>query len=185
MDTTKKKCKNCQSEIDVKAKKCPQCQSDLRNWFARHPILTGLIVFAILAPIIVASSGGDKKSTTSQVATNEQKQESQNLESPKPSPTKITARALADDFDANQVSAEAKWKDKYVEFSATISNITDSGISFSNIATKDFSLTQISCKVEDKSQLLNIKNGQTVTVRGVVDTQTIGVIDVKQCEIIS
>ena len=66
-----------------------------------------------------------------------------------------------------------------------ISNITDSGISFSNIATKDFSLTQISCKVEDKSQLLNIKNGQTVTVRGVVDTQTIGVIDVKQCEIIS
>ncbi len=34
-----KKCKSCQTDIDVKAKKCPNCQADQRNWIARHPIL--------------------------------------------------------------------------------------------------------------------------------------------------
>src|SRR3990167_9122862 len=61
MDTAKKKCKNCQSEIDVKAKKCPHCQSDLRNWFARHIILSGILGLIILIIVIsVAGSGGKK-----------------------------------------------------------------------------------------------------------------------------
>lgn len=97
---------------------------------------------------------------------------------------KITASELADDFDANQVAAEEKWKGKLVEFSAEISNITETGISFQNVASKDFSLTQISCRIKDKQQLLPLKNGQSVTVRGVVGEQTIGVIDVSQCEIV-
>lgn len=97
---------------------------------------------------------------------------------------KITAKELADDFDVNQVAAEAKWENKLVEFSATISNITDSGISFSNIASKEFSLTQVSCKIKDKQQLMSIKNGEKVTVRGVVGKQTIGVIALNDCEVV-
>ena len=97
---------------------------------------------------------------------------------------KISARQLADDFDENQVAAEAKWENKFVEFSAKITNITDSGISFSDIASKDFSFTQVSCKVKDKQRLLSIKNGQTVTAKGVVGKQTIGVIDVSNCEVV-
>ena|SRR2546422_8824164 len=56
-----KKCKSCQSEIDSKAKKCPHCQSDQRNWFARHPILTGILaLFAI--GIITSAIGGASNS---------------------------------------------------------------------------------------------------------------------------
>lgn len=186
MEATKK-CKNCQSEIDAKAKKCPHCQSDLRNWFYRHLILTGILVSFFIFSVMVTTTGKEssqKKNTATSTTTQQSKSEALQ-ESPKPSPMKIAARDLADDFDANQVAAEAQWKDKFVEFSATISNITNTGISFSNIATKDFSLTQISCQVEDKNQLLKIRNGQTITVRGVVGTQTIGVIEVKQCEIAS
>jgi len=54
-----KKCPKCQTEIPIKAKKCPQCQSDLRNWFRRHPILTGLGII-ILFLIIVGKSTGDR-----------------------------------------------------------------------------------------------------------------------------
>lgn len=97
---------------------------------------------------------------------------------------KITVRELADDFDANQVAAEDKWNGKLVEFSAEISNITDSGLSFSNVASKQFSLAQISCRIKDKSQLLPLKNGETVTVQGRVGTQTIGVIDVSDCVVV-
>lgn len=64
MDTAKKKCKNCQSEIDAKARKCPHCQSDLRSWFARHPILTGLI--AIIGIIVVISAAGSGSKTQKQ-----------------------------------------------------------------------------------------------------------------------
>ena len=115
--------------------------------------------------------GGDKTSTSS---------------SPTPAPQamKITARQLADDFDSNQVAAEANWQDKFVEFSAKVSNITDSGISFYNVGSKDFSMAQISCHISDKQQLLSIKNGQTITVRGVVGKQTIGVIDLNDCSVV-
>jgi len=145
-------------------------------------LIVGGIILVII--VIAAASGGSKKSTSTQ--NNNQTTTANTAESkPSPSPMKITARELADDFDSNQVAAEAKWKDKLVEFSAQISNITDTGISFSNVASKEFSLTQISCKVEDKQKLLPLKNGQTVTVQGTVGTQTIGVIEVKTCQVVS
>jgi hypothetical protein len=99
-------------------------------------------------------------------------------------PQKIKASELADDFDANQVAAEAKWKGKLVEFSSEITNITDSGLSFAKASSKDFSFTQIGCRISDKQQLLSVKNGQVVTVRGTVGDQTMGVIDISDCSIV-
>lgn len=62
-----KKCKNCQKEIDDKAKKCPYCQTDLRSWFRRHPILTGL--GAIMAFFIIVGALGSPNEEKS-VSTN-------------------------------------------------------------------------------------------------------------------
>ncbi|TSC86267.1 MAG: hypothetical protein G01um10147_979 [Microgenomates group bacterium Gr01-1014_7] len=136
----------------------------------------GVVILGLI--IISAIGGSGNKGNSQQTIT------SNNSPQPTATPEKINARDLADDFDNNQVAAEAKWKDKLVEFSAEISNITDTGISFQNVATKQFSMAQISCKIQDKEQLLPLKNGQTVTVKGVVGTQTIGVIEVKNCEVV-
>lgn len=57
-----KKCKSCQSEIDDKAKKCPKCQTDQRNWFAKHKILTGILVIILI--VIISSSSGNKNKGT-------------------------------------------------------------------------------------------------------------------------
>lgn len=133
-----------------------------------------LIGLGIIAGI--AGSGGSKNSSTDNADKQEQKVAQE--------PTKIKASELADDFDSNQVAAEDKWKGKLVEFSSEITNITDTGLSFSKVSSKDFSMTQISCRISDKQQLLTVKNGQTVTVRGTVGGQTIGVIDVSSCEIV-
>jgi len=134
------------------------------------------VLIAVGVIIVISIVSGGRNKTTEQVQVSP-------TEAPKEI-LKITARELADDFDANQVAAEAKWENKLVEFSATISNITDSGISFHNVSSKDFSLTQISCRTKDKQQLMSIKNGQTVSVKGTVGKQTMGVIDLKDCEII-
>jgi len=141
-------------------------------------IIIGIIGFFILIGVIGAIGGSSNK--TSNQATTTTTDETKAT----PTPEKISARDLADDFDNNKVAAEAKWKDKLVEFAAQISNITDTGISFSNIASKQFSLTQISCRIQDKQQLLSLKNGQTITVRGIIGSQTIGVIDLSSCEVI-
>src|SRR5437588_12425437 len=60
-----KKCKSCQSDIDVKAKKCPHCQADQRNWFARHPILTGLVILFVIGLIGAAGSSSSTSSSAS------------------------------------------------------------------------------------------------------------------------
>lgn len=62
-----KKCKSCQSEIDDKAKKCPKCQADQRNWFAKHKILTGVLVIILIA--IISSSSGNKNKGTNTTTT--------------------------------------------------------------------------------------------------------------------
>ncbi len=145
----------------------------------KKKVLIGVVVI-ILGLIVVSAIGGSKDKTTQTTTKTEVNTETQAT----PKPEKITARELADDFDGNQVAAEAKWKDKLVEFSAQISNITDTGLSFTDIASKQFSMSQISCKIQDKQQLLPLKNGQTVTVKGTVGSQTIGVIDLKNCEVV-
>ena len=47
-------------EIDAKARKCPHCQTDQRIWFARHPILTGLLVLFVIGILGTAMGGGNK-----------------------------------------------------------------------------------------------------------------------------
>jgi uncharacterized protein YxeA len=63
-----KKCKSCQSEINDKAKKCPKCQADQRIWFAKHKILTGILIIILIS--IVANMGGSKNKTTNSNPTN-------------------------------------------------------------------------------------------------------------------
>jgi hypothetical protein len=178
-----KKCKSCKTEIDAGASKCPNCQTDQRSWFRRHPILTGLLGLIIFGFVITAIGGGKSASTTNGTST-AQSQTSDKQAAPVASPMMIKVADVADDFDANQVAAKDKWNNKLVEFSAPVANITDSGLSFQNIGTKQYSITQISCRVKDKQQLLTLKNGQTVTVKGVVGGQTIGVIDMHDCEVV-
>lgn len=66
-----KKCKGCQKEIDPKAKKCPYCQTDQRNWFVKHPIITGILILFIIGIIGAASNNGTKKVGTTQTTGNE------------------------------------------------------------------------------------------------------------------
>lgn len=61
---TMKKCKSCQSEIDVKATKCPHCQADQRGWFRKHPILT--VIFVVVAIGIFGSASGSNSGNKSQ-----------------------------------------------------------------------------------------------------------------------
>lgn len=143
----------------------------------------GAIVFVGLIVIGVIAGMGNSGSTTPTSGSNNANQK-QERQQPAKEPEQVTAAQIADDFDGNQVAAESKWNGKYVQFTAPVSNITDSGLSFTDIGSKQFSLTQISCKVNDKQSLLSLKNGESVIVKGTIGRQTIGVIDMTDCEIV-
>lgn len=73
----KKKCKHCQSQIDADASRCPKCHGDLRSWFKRHPIITGLLALFFIGSFIsgVSQSSKDQKTAPegTQESTNPQK----------------------------------------------------------------------------------------------------------------
>ncbi len=86
-----KKCPKCKEDIQLGAKKCKHCGADLRNWFVKHKIITGiLILFAI--GIIGSAMGGNKEtsnnsnSITSSNTVQENKNE-QPTETPEEKPT--------------------------------------------------------------------------------------------------
>lgn len=142
----------------------------------------GIVFIGLIVIGVIASLGKSGNSTQTSGSTNNTSQQEQ--QAPAKEAEQVTAAEIADDFDGNQVAAESKWNGKYVQFTAVVSNITDSGLSFTDIGSKEFSLTQISCKVNDKQSLLSLKNGESVTVKGTIGKQTIGVIDMTDCEVV-
>ena len=65
-------CPHCKKEIDSAATKCSHCQSDLREWWNRHPVLTGLGVLFFISIIFSGVHRGNGTSTTdnqSQIST--------------------------------------------------------------------------------------------------------------------
>lgn len=144
----------------------------------------GVIVFIGLIVIGVIAGAGKSGNTTPTPGSNNAATQKQEEQAPAKEPKQVEAAEIADDFDGNQVAAESKWNGKYVQFTAVVSNITDSGLSFTNVGSKQFSLTQISCRVSDKQSLLSLKNGESVTVKGTIGKQTIGVIDMTDCEVV-
>jgi hypothetical protein len=99
-------------------------------------------------------------------------------------PTVIQVKQMGDDFEANQVAAEKKWGGKYIQFTAEVSNINSSGITFGDVTSK-FSFTQVSCDLEDENAVLSLAKGKPATVRGIVDDdQLLGVISLNQCQVV-
>ncbi len=155
---------------------------DKLEGYEKNKVLAIVVTLVILVLGIGASAMNSSKTNTINTqssvtpeASQEQKQEVM----------KIDVKTLGDAFDANQVAAEKEWSGKLVEFAAEITNINEGRLSFAGDITSDeYSMTQISCELKDEDQALNVKNGQTITVQGVVGEQTIGVISLGDCTVL-
>ena len=151
----------------------------------------GIIIFILVGGVIVATSGACKTETTTTTASNPQTQNNQQAEPTQPAPEamKVVTTDFIAAFDKNQLLAEEKYKGKLIEFTAKVQNISEvMGSPFLSLEpeTPDGSYfgTTIQCFFEDKSQLLSLAKGQKVTVQGIVDTQSFGVIGVEDCQVV-
>jgi multidrug efflux pump subunit AcrA (membrane-fusion protein) len=80
----------------------------------------GLIIFVILAVIGAVSSGGKPASTpASSTATKVTEVKAEVV------PVQVDAKSFIAEFDKNQLAAEEKYKNKTIQFTAIIKNISE------------------------------------------------------------
>lgn len=154
-------------------------------------IILGIVGIIVLFVIIGAVGGGGKKETPPTAPAGEQREEARpEEEQPIEEALSVSTAEFITEFDENQLAAEEKYKDKLIEFTAVIGNISEDilGTPFLSLkptAEEFYMGTTIKCSFKEKSELTAVKNGQTVTLQGVVDTQSLGIISIKSCKIVS
>jgi hypothetical protein len=79
-----KKCKACGADVANGAKACPSCGKDNRSFFAKHKIISGLLVLVLLGIFGSALGGGTTTSNSTNSATNTTTKETTQKESTTP-----------------------------------------------------------------------------------------------------
>jgi len=160
-------CKACGKEIGKGVKKCIHCGTDQRNFFAKHKIITGILVLVVLAGAGSALGDKDKASATSSPVASPQAPAA--TQQPKAAPMVVTADKLVEDLKANALNASETYKGKYVEVTGQLSSIDSSGKYFSlNPMDGSFTMTNVMCNItqEQKATVSKFTSKQKVTVVG-------------------
>jgi hypothetical protein len=189
-----KKCKSCQTDIDIKAKKCPNCKADQRNWFARHPIITGIVALIVVFGVIGAASGSKSTPSNTSSSTSSSTNSNSNAntavqQTAQPTPMVVDATALVGEYDKNKLAAQDKYTGKRLQLTSYIDNISSdiTGNYYLSLKPSNdqyYSGTTIQCYFADKSQLTSLANGQSVTVSGTAQDMTLGIVELKDCSVI-
>lgn len=166
-------------------------QKPQRKWYQKKRFIIPLVIFVLFILGGIVNSGNPQTTqTTTAQADSDNQRESQNQEEPTQPPQAevVDLQAFITEFDDNQLAAEDKYEGKLVELTGYVNNISEDIIGKYFITLKptaeefDFSTTT-QCYFEDKSAITSIKNGDQVTVQGVVKTQSIGSIMVEKCQL--
>lgn len=101
----------------------------------------------------------------------------------------VEINSFIKEFDDNQLAAESKYKGKSVKFTGFVDNISEDILGDPYISIKPtneqyYFDTSIQCYFDSKDALFNIKNEQQATFQGKVDTQSLGTIVVKNCQLL-
>ncbi len=156
----------------------------------KKKIIIGVIVFIVVVGIIGAASGGDNNTSTTNNTATEATNNNQSQPAEEQTATTVVATDFIAEFDKNQLAAEEKYKGKLIEFTAKIKNISEdiTGTPFLSLepetAEEYYFGTTIQCFFKEKSELTSLENGQVVTLRGTADTQSLGIIGVKSCQVV-
>ena len=141
--------------------------------------LLGLFVLLIILVAVFSDSGGNQSPGTAR-----QIPSGPSLTTTvTPTPIAVTANALEREHEANEVSWESKYVGKYVLITGSVSSIRDAGSKYDVKLNTDNLWVNIVCKVSqsNRSSILDLATGETITVYGQVTNDGIVDIVVKNC----
>ncbi len=104
---------------------------------------------------------------------------------PTATPIMVTANALERQHEANEVSWESKYVDKYILITGSISSITEAGSQYDVKLNTDNIWVNIVCKIgsANRPSVLELAAGEIVTVYGQITNDGIVDIVVKNCTV--
>lgn len=101
---------------------------------------------------------------------------------------KVTATKLADDYKANEVAADAKYKGNLVEVSGIIGTIGKDIIDtpYVTLTIGQYDILSVQCMFgkNDQTALANLSKGQSITLQGEVSGK-LGNVLVRGCKIVN
>lgn len=136
------------------------------------------VVLILLVLVGTTMSGSD----TATVASSKEK-----TSAPVQEAIKVTASKLAEDYKANEVAADAKYKGNLVEVSGIIGtigkDITDTP--YVTLSIGQYEITTVQCMFgrNDQTALASLSKGQSITLQGEVSGK-LGNIIVRGCKIV-
>jgi hypothetical protein len=107
-----------------------------------------------------------------------------------PTAMTVTVTKLASDYQANEVSADAKYKGQLLNVTGTVSSISkdfldDPYVLLSSGSDNIVSDVQCSFSQSDNSKLASLSKGQQVTLQGTDNGMTLNTVELQSCLIIT
>jgi hypothetical protein len=139
----------------------------------------------VLVFIIIGSSGGNKAKDSDN---NTSEQPAQSEAVTQESAIKVTAPQLLSEYEANEVAADAKYKNKMVEVSGTINSIGKDILDNPYVALNGNSpslIFNVQCMFDkaNQAQLATLTKDTSITLRGKVSGK-MGNILINECSIV-
>lgn len=164
-DQSSKKCPKCAESIQGDAKKCKHCHADLRNWFMRHKILTGILGLFVFVGFASALGTPDEGTSSSTVTVQAEEVIS------------VTASQLVSEYKQNEIAADSKYKDKTLEVTGTVGSIAESfGKQYVTLKSDDIIISvQCFLKSSESEKAATLSQGQSVTLQGKNDGMSLNI----------
>ncbi len=138
----------------------------------------GLKIFLVIVLLAVAGSLSSKSNPTQTSSSTNNNVPVVNV--PKTPELTVTAIKLSEDYKANEVSADAKYKGKFIEVSGVIDNIAKDIMDtpYVTLKTDTYSIVGVQCMFEKESepQLATLSKGKSITLQGEVSGKMMNVI---------
>ena len=166
-------------------------------------VVGAVLVVLVMALVVIAiavddDSGVDSNISPSQASAPDEAMSSQTQNSgsvdsltasvESPTPIAVTARQLNEDYERNEVAADAKYVGNYVMVTGVIYSVTEAVGKYDvKLETDDFiSVTNIVCKVDkdEEATILTLAAGDTVTVLGNVSGKSVFDINLRDCSLV-
>ncbi len=180
-------CKACKKEIDKKATICPYCRT--KQISPAVAVITAIIV--IIAVIWGISTFANINKSIQNVTSDQLNGSSNTQTTPiaQITPMIMDATALVGEYDKNKLAAQDKYTGKVIQTTAFISNISSdiTGSYYLSLNPNNdqyYSGTTIQCYFNDKNELTSLSNGQSITVKGLMQDMSLGIVEMKDCSLV-
>jgi hypothetical protein len=158
-------CRACKSSIAKRADRCPTCGAVQRASFP----LKSLLLLGVIVVVAFGVVGAQKK------------KEQERAEVTTAEAIDISARELQADYDANEVAADERYKNKILRITGTIESINKDILDDPYVVLRTGDFKGVHCHFNSSDGLQSLRKGKQIAVRCRADGYIIGSPVAKDC----